>query len=53
MDNAGIIILLIIGIVILWKLTKKLLSLALIAVLIYFVYVNFDSIKNFIPYNFN
>ncbi|WP_156962316.1 hypothetical protein [Ureibacillus massiliensis] len=45
----SVIILMIIGIIILWKLTKKLLSLGLIAVLIYFVYINFDSIKDLIP----
>lgn len=44
-----VIILLVIGIIILWKLTKKLLSLALIVVLIYFIYINFDSIKAAIP----
>ncbi len=44
-----VIILLVLGIIILWKLTKKLLSLALIVVLIYFIYINFDSIKTLLP----
>ena len=46
-----VIILLVIGIIILWKLTKKLLSLALIVVLVYFIYVNFGWIKEFIPFD--
>ncbi len=44
-----VILILIIGIIILWKLTKKLLSLGLIVVLIYFIYINLDSIKMFLP----